>query len=188
MTSPASTQPSAPLNERLSEIVAYLARERAELEAYVASLPDKSLQERAHPDRWSVSEMLEHLVIVENGSGRMVSKLTKEAIEEGSAPETATSSMLGSLDAHYAPNTRIVAPAFLTPDKKIPVADSLAELRVARARLLGAIQKANGLDLTRVKGPHPVFGPIDGYQWLVMIGKHEERHLQQMKDTVRALG
>ena len=188
MTSLESKQISPPLNERLSEIVDYLALVRAELEAYVASLPEKSLQERAHPNRWSVAEMLEHLVIVENGSGRMVSKLTKQAIEEGSVPETATSSVLGSLDTQFGSDVKIVAPSYLSPDKKIPVADSIAELRIARERLLGAIQKANGLDLTRVKGPHPVFGPIDGYQWMVMIGQHEERHLQQMKDTVSALG
>ncbi|MEP6766067.1 MAG: DinB family protein [Gemmatimonadaceae bacterium] len=185
--SPASTQSAAPLNARFSEIVAYLAQERAELEAYVLSLPESSLQRRAHPERWSVAEMLEHLVIVEDGSGRLVSKLVKQAVEEGAVQETDFSSKLGCLDMYYVDGVKIVAPSFLTPDKQIPVADSLAALRVTRERLLVAIQKANGLDMTRVKGPHPLFGPIDGYQWIVMIGKHEERHLHQMKDTVNAL-
>jgi len=27
--------------------------------------------------------------------------------------------------------------------------------------------------------PHPFFGPLNAYEWLLFIGKHEERHLGQ---------
>jgi hypothetical protein len=32
------------------------------------------------------------------------------------------------------------------------------------------------------KFPHPYFGPLSAVEWLVLLGGHEARHLQQIKN------
>jgi hypothetical protein len=31
---------------------------------------------------------------------------------------------------------------------------------------------------------HPFFGPYDGWQWALMVARHEERHLLQLHEVV----
>jgi hypothetical protein len=35
-----------------------------------------------------------------------------------------------------------------------------------------------------VSAPHPIFGALNGYQWILSVGKHEERHLIQLRETL----
>ena len=65
-------------------------------------------------------------------------------------------------------------------------------------RLLGTLmEKAGGegaarvehADGARIRFPHPVWGPINLYQWLLFVGAHEQRHLAQinaLKETMNA--
>ena len=32
--------------------------------------------------------------------------------------------------------------------------------------------------------PHPAYGEIDGYQWLLMLAHHVDRHVRQMERAV----
>jgi uncharacterized damage-inducible protein DinB len=183
------TTPVSPLHPRIAEIIQYLGDERGALLSYVGSLPDDSLTRRVHAARWSVAEILEHLSIVEDSSGRLISNLIKQARAEGAVPETETTSILGCVDALVAKSLekKLVAPERVQPGGNKSVADSLESLRMSRERLLRATEGASGLDLSKVAAPHPVYGPINAYQWLLLAGKHELRHLHQMKNTVREL-
>jgi hypothetical protein len=56
------------------------------------------------------------------------------------------------------------------------------------AKALAEGLPVDGRDLTRLSAPHPIFGPINGYEWVLFIGQHEERHLGQLRDTVNGGG
>ena len=32
-------------------------------------------------------------------------------------------------------------------------------------------------------GPHPVFGALDGYQWILLLSAHSERHTKQIEEV-----
>jgi hypothetical protein len=183
------TATSQPLHPRYAEIVDYMARERAELDTYVGSLPDAVCCVRPGADSWSVADTLEHLAMLENSVGRLVSNLVKQAVEQGAVQDAQTGSLMGILDQWKPVEMRVklVAPDRVRPTGEQPVAVSLASLATSRARLLQMMRDANGLDLTRVGAPHPYFGQIDGYQWLLLIAQHELRHLAQMKRAVGAI-
>ena len=38
-----------------------------------------------------------------------------------------------------------------------------------------------------VQAPHPVFGALDMYQWLLFVGAHEGRHADQIREIGEAL-
>jgi len=187
MTASAST-PQAPLSARLSELVAYATDTRQQLEAFVQSVPPSLLAQRTDPDNWTVAENVEHLCMIEDSIGRLISSMAKQ-LRADNAHEGDASSMLGSLDQFGLTVTKVklVAPAAYRPTGTLSTEEALEQLRSIRARLLEGVQKANGLDLTKTTFPHPFLGPLDGYQWLLLIGQHEMRHLNQMKDTVQTL-
>ncbi len=51
----------------------------------------------------------------------------------------------------------------------------------ARVEFLRLAAEGDGLDLTRVKGQHALFGELNFYEWILMIGQHERRHVTQLR-------
>lgn len=187
MTASESTR-DAPLNARLTELVDYATDTRQQLEAFVQGVPVSLQTERTDSDGWTVAESVEHLCMIEDSIGRLISSMAKQ-LRADHAPEVNASSVLGSLDQFglTATKFKLVAPAAYRPTGTLSTAEALQKLRSIRARVLEGVQKANGLDLTKATFPHPFFGPLDGYQWLLLIGQHEMRHLNQMKDSIERL-
>ena len=187
MTAP-ETSASAPLNPRLSELVKYVNETREQLETFVGNVPPSLQTARDKPEGWTVAEVIEHLAMIEDSVGRLISAMAKQLRAEN-AHETETSSVLGGLDQFGLPGTKskLVAPESYRPTGTLSTAEALEKLRAIRTRVLEAVQKVNGLDLTKASFPHPYFGPMNGYQWLLMIGQHEMRHLNQMKDSIQRL-
>ncbi|MBC8086560.1 MAG: DinB family protein, partial [Phycisphaerae bacterium] len=79
-----------------------------------------------------------------------------------------------------------VAPELYRPTGTFTAQQALEKLEQVRARVLAAVEAADGVDLSKAAFPHPFFGPLTGYQWLVLIAQHELRHLKQMKEILNA--
>jgi hypothetical protein len=64
-----------------------------------------------------------------------------------------------------------------------PDFDEACQALVAtRARLLQAMQQASGLALATFSAPHPRLGDMNLYEWLLLIARHEQRHVLQLKE------
>ncbi|MEO7361220.1 MAG: DinB family protein [Gemmatimonadaceae bacterium] len=187
MTASGNTS-DAPLSARLSELVDYATDTRQHLEAFVQSVPPTIQAQRSDPDGWSVAEHVEHLCMIEDSIGRLITSMAKQ-LRADNVHEGDAGSMLGSLDQFGLTATRfkLVAPEAYRPTGTLSTEEAMEKLRSIRVRVLEGVHKANGLDLTKATFPHPFFGPMDGYQWLLLIGQHEMRHLNQMKDTLQML-
>jgi hypothetical protein len=176
-----SATTSAP-HPRIAELLAELEHSRRDLLDVVGSLSPEQRDAAPAGPEWSVAQILEHLCMVEDGGGRVVSKLMKQAQEKG-AYESEASSVLGSLDAFDIDNTnrRIEAPDVVRPTGGMTAAQSLERLGAMRERLVTALLQGSGLALTSVSHPHPIFGPLDGYQWILLISLHQRRHIAQIR-------
>jgi len=62
---------------------------------------------------------------------------------------------------------------------------ALAELDAARDALLAVVAEAQRVDLSSAVQPHPVFGALNGYQWIAFVGGHELRHTDQIRDIAK---
>ncbi len=178
--------PSAALHPRIAELIAELTTTHQELVDVLDEIPADHHDAPPTGDRWSVSQLLEHLAMVEGSTGRLISRLIKEAT---GTVESDDSTVLGSLDQFqlWAPTRRIRAPEMVCPSGDHTAADALAQQSMARERLIDALRKGSGLALATVHFPHPILGPLDAYQWALMVAQHTRRHIVQLRALSSAL-
>ncbi len=177
------------LHPRLAELVGLLSETRAELLAVIQAVPPSDATRRPRPDAWSVAQIAEHLRLVEGGIGRTLGHLAKRADPDTLGPETETSSVLGALDRYRFEErrSRLPAPQMTIPGDEPDLAAALAALGESRRRLLELVARVNGLALGRLSHPHPAWGPLSFYEWLLFIGRHERRHAAQAREVVGLL-
>jgi hypothetical protein len=60
--------------------------------------------------------------------------------------------------------------------------------RASRAELHDAIRAADGLALGSIRQTHARLGELDLYQWILFVGEHEARHVQQAAEIAEQLG
>jgi len=177
------------MHPRLAELFEHLAQERRDLLDVASTVPDHRWQARPAEDRWSVSEIFEHLYRVERGAGGVIAKRIAKARAEGHPAETETSSVLGTLDEFRVSqlSRKLVAPEIVTPTENPDRATAERQLAESRAALLAAMELGDGLALGSIRHTHLRFGELDLYQWILFVAEHERRHEAQLRDVVRQL-
>ncbi|MEP6904706.1 MAG: DinB family protein [Gemmatimonadales bacterium] len=176
------------MQKRLAEVISYIDASRVPLLESVAHVHPSFAEICPRDGTWSVAEILTHLALVEAGVAKLVARSVLWGKEKGIGPETSDESVLSSLDEFAI----IERPKFTSPERLIPPHDSrmdeaLRMLGDSRRALLDALVEGDGMDLSAIKRPHPVFGELNIYQWSLFIGKHEERHTRQIQRTLRDL-
>jgi hypothetical protein len=63
--------------------------------------------------------------------------------------------------------------------------DSLLKIEATLAGFAEIQSRLEAVDLSEQKFPHPFLGPINAYQWIVLVGEHEDRHRGQI-DRLKA--
>jgi hypothetical protein len=168
---------------RLREIASYLDDVRGRLANVVNAAPVE-LMNRARPDdRWNGTQIIQHLGKVEGSTTKLLEGVFAKELERGLDEDTETTSLLGSMDRFASDGAilrPLVAPQRLRPEATPDFVASWQSLQAVRERTYRAFATVDGKDLTRVTAPHPFFGPLNAYEWLLFIGKHEERHLGQL--------
>lgn len=172
--------PQAPTAADLERAAGYLADARERVAREVAGLTPAQWQFQPAPERWSIAHVLEHLAAVEQ---RCVD-LVVPALREAPAPPSDHPGP--ELDARLraeAPSRtrRIEAPARLRPTGHIAPEEALRRFVAARAQLL-AFARNPEINLRRHGLPHPAFGLLDGYQWLLALAGHSLRHADQIAE------
>jgi hypothetical protein len=158
------------------------ARER--LRARLESLDDASADAKNSPEAWSVAEIVEHLATIERRMVSLLSGMLAKAEEKSS--EEATSFAPVSLD-RFAERSRAEkydAPEAVRPRGGVPLASSLANLETSRESLRALMPRIEARDLSPFTFPHPAFGQLNFYEWLLFIGAHEGRHLKQIERSL----
>lgn len=173
------------LHPRVAEIVDELETAQREFDAFVYTIPESQRDAPTADGKWSIAQHLEHLALVEDGTGRLMSKLIKQ-VQASGARENEESSVLNSLDQHqiWTLNRRVVAPELVRPREGLPSAESLARQAASRVRVIAALQAASGLALSTASAPHPYFGQFDVYQWGIMLAHHQRRHAECIRELL----
>jgi hypothetical protein len=168
--------------QSVGEIFASIDETRARLIERMSSLGAGQEAARASADSWSVAEITEHLSLVEKQIVKLTGLMLMKA-ESGGAQAKAD----GTIEPveleqiiERSSREKYQSPETARPSGKVTVTDSLAVMRASREALNGLRPRLETTNLASVSYPHPVFGPLNLYEWLVMIGIHEERHLRQI--------
>lgn len=183
MSGDAMTGPSTFAHPRLQELHTLLAERRADLGEAVARVPEALRDRRPAPERWSTAEVLEHLVAMDGAMRTMFAGAIAE-LQAAGARETDASSVLGRLDVERLRDRRrtLEAPPRVQPRGQLDAAGAWTALARTRAELLDVLATGDGLALGAVTRPHPFFGPLDLYQWALIVAGHETRHADQIRE------
>ena len=177
------------MHRRLAELVEYLDAARASLLDAAALVPADRFANRPAPDRWSAAEVMEHLARVETSCARVIAKRAADARQKGVGAESEENSVLHVLD--HMPLTdrtrRLEAPELVAPSGGWTREQALDALVASRADLMRGVADAEGLALGNVRYTHARLGELDLYQWILFVGKHEERHTQQINEIAAQL-
>lgn len=173
----------------LNESMANLADARTALRTAVDAVAEDRRGRRPAEDRWSVSEILEHLSLVERRFAAIIALRISEAREAGLGAEQSPREPLPpSLQQMLNDRAnRRNAPDAVQPRGTIDAAAAWTELERVRGELRKTVEAADGLALSGVRHNHPVFGTLNIYQLMDFIAGHEMRHARQITGIAEAL-
>ncbi len=142
---------------------------------------------RPGEDEWSIGEVLSHLAIAETQTGKLTTKLTREAEAAGTvAPYPADLAGLEPLPS--LPMEGMQAPPAVRPEARVPLPRLIADLQAVRARSRQSIEKIGSLDPRRLTFKHFSFGELNIAQWWMLQARHEGAHLEQIRQAKAARG
>jgi len=149
-------------------------------------------QWRWRPDdtTWSALDNLEHLAVIERGSGRML--VEGMAHPEAAAAPAREAAVLSVHDerlvtALLSRTERAPAPERVQPKGRFATgAEALATFNASRAQVVAWADAPSWPPSEKV-APHPRLGPLDGIQWMLFLGAHAERHARQVTELLAAL-
>lgn len=176
------------MHSRTTELLAHLDGQHAELRRAVDSVPAVLRARPPAADRWSVANVLEHLAIVETRVVQGLSRQLADARVTG-LPQATDATVVRPADvARYLNRERrLVSGAASQPAGHLGGEEAWAALDAIRGSTRALVIEADGIGAEAIVLPHPVFGPLDFYQWIVFLGGHEGRHARQVLEIGRAL-
>lgn len=174
------------MHKRLQELTDYIAGVRAELTQWVHATPVEALSRSPGEGKWSTVQSIQHLGMIEGSVTKKLEGMFAQALTGGLPADPDDSSMLGALDKYNVPSRggrRLDAPPPFHPETAPDFDTNWSSLLAVRQRTLAAYATVDGRDLTQVAFPHPYFGPLNAYEWLLLVGQHELRHFDQMREA-----
>jgi hypothetical protein len=165
----------------LQQVLEQFAASEAHLVRLVEGLTPEQLTFRTAPDRWSIGEIVEHVIAVERRITRAIGKMIAAPSTRHERPDPAAA------DAAVWKHTinreaRLQAPEQVRPQGKFRVAaETVEEFRGVRVQTVEFVRTTDA-DWRGYIIPHMAFGDLDLYQWLIVLAMHGERHARQIEE------
>jgi hypothetical protein len=165
-----------------SEIVDILEKSKEDFHAAATGLPESLANTRHEENRWSVLECIEHVATVEEiFLKRLAGGEYTDAPPEDKEKEAALAArVVDRSSRRQAPETVLPRGRFTS------AAEGLERFHAARARSI-EFARERGSGLYTLASAHPVFGPLNGVEALIVIAFHSRRHAEQIREVRAAL-
>jgi hypothetical protein len=164
-------------------IVAELERSRDDFLAALSAIPADAWARQPAPDRWSASDCAEHVIKIERGMRKFLPTTLAAA-----PADPARRGTFAERDPLIAArlrdrSVRRDAPETVRPEggRYPEVAQATADFTDARNSVID-FARTTGADLRGIFVPHPALKEIDGYQWLLFVAHHTDRHTEQLAE------
>jgi hypothetical protein len=163
-----------------------LAESRDRLLRLARGLSATQLDYRTAPGRWSVAENIEHVILVERrGTGFIEVALNQppDASRRSGYPGS-DEGLIKMLRDRSHPRR---GPEQVQPNGRWPHEQLFTEFEAARQRT-SEILANSPADLHAHFSPHPLFGDLNCYQWLLVLSAHCDRHRMQSEEVIASEG
>ena len=162
-----------------SELVKYLQETRDGVLDAVKGLSDEQLNYKPNPDRWSVAECVEHIMIVEKSFIGMVDGM----LAKPANPERRTEVKIKDEDIVKGVSDRshkVKAPEHTYSSNQ----ELIKAFTEQKNQLIAFVEGPKGDELRNHIADMQNFGPVDAFQVLLLDAAHTSRHTQQLKEVM----
>jgi DinB family protein len=166
----------------------YFDQTRQRVVEVTTGLSDAQWRFKPGPERWSIAENLEHMVIVQE----RVLGMVLPRLAEGPAPAADRDHQrIDAIVLEKIPDRSIKAkaPDFLNPTGQWAPTAALERLYGNYGRVARLVESAAGLREHVLEAPplrivtNGAFDTMDGYQWALTLAAHDERHVRQILEV-----
>lgn len=136
---------------------------------------------------WSVGEILHHLTLAEVNTGKLTTKLIKEA-DAGGRLAPYPPDLMAFAPLPQSPPGPMEAPPVVRPEKGRPIGQLLADMKAARERSRQSIERLGSVDPRPLTWKHFALGELNLAQWWMLQAGHDAQHLKQLQAVKAARG
>jgi hypothetical protein len=163
--------------------VAYLEKTKNGVVEATKGLSDAQWNFKPAPDRWSIAEVVEHLAAAED----MIRGLVQEQVMKSPPIAPRDPAELKKIDDGVLVQIpdrshKIQAPEPLKPTNRFGSPEE-AEKHFVESRGITEAYLKSATDLRIHAMDNPMGLKMDGYEWILLIGGHSERHTKQILEV-----
>jgi len=163
-------------------LVEQMEKSKADFLASISGLTDAQWKFKPSPERWSIAECAEHIIISEGfllgaAQGMLKSPPVDRPATSNAEQDKKIAVMIADR-SHKAKAPEAIVPSgtkFATP------ADAAKEFTARREKSLEYARTSN--DELRVHTTQGPIGTMDAYQLLILMAVHTDRHTDQIKEV-----
>jgi len=142
---------------------------------------------KSAPDRWSIAEIVEHMVLAQD----LVLGPTREKLAKAPPPSDRDNKLVDAIVVNQIPDrtVKFKAPEFLEPTGRWAPAAAMNRLVKNYAQLTEYLEttpdlRQHSLDSPPLKAiSKGAYDSMDGYQWILAAAAHVERHTKQILEV-----
>ena len=165
------------------KVLNWLEESHQEFLAAIDGLSEEQWKWKPAPNRWSVGETAEHIVLAE---ALLFSSVQKAVASPANAEwETKTKGKTELIERVMAPRLgKAQAPEAIVPRGGMTAAEIRERFEAQRVEIV-KFAKTTDVALMEhtVEHPFPVFGTLNAYQWLIYVPLHTMRHDKQIAEV-----
>jgi hypothetical protein len=166
----------------------WLQESRQEFLAAIDGVSEEQWKWKPAPERWSVGETAEHIVLAE----AMLFNFVEQAVNSPANPdwEEQTKGKTEFIERVMAPRLgKAQAPEPIVPTGKLTQAEVKVRFEKQREKIVKfASETQVALKEHTAVHPFPVFGTLNAYQWLIYVPLHTMRHDKQIAEVKATQG
>jgi DinB superfamily len=168
-----------------AEVIELLQKSEHELEKAIAGLTDAQWTFKPGPDRWSVGEVVEHIVLAD----ALLFETAITSLDSAVNPKWEGTLVKTNMIRKAIPDRsrKVDAPAAIRPQQSMTRAALIARFKEQRSKALAYVRDTNK-PLKAHTAPNPFFGDLNAHQWLLYIPLHHIRHNQQIAEVQASPG
>lgn len=165
----------------IKSATAYLEKTRADVLAATKGLSEAQWNFKPATNRWSVAEVTEHIAAAED----FLMTLVREKVMTSPARTNATDvKATDEFVLKVIPDRtkKVQAPEPLQPSNRFgSPSESLKHFKASRTKTIAFLK--NTKDLREHALASPTGKELDGYQWVLLVAAHSERHTKQINEV-----
>jgi hypothetical protein len=182
-----TTEPSVLSKEERKYAAGLLKETKKYFLKNTKGLSDAQLDFKAAPEKWSIRQCMEHIALSEGFLGQMLEGIMKSpANPEKRAEIKITDEQIPVMLVDRTKKAQ--APEPIQPKGSFKSADeAVQQFTTARDKHI-EYMKTTQDDMRGHCSPHPAFGMMDTYQWMLLVAAHTKRHTLQIEEVKASPG